>query len=436
MNLLGATYNTDNYGVRVLLSSTIQALAVGNPHLTLRVLDYQREGVVWNEWTPVGDRSLELVNLRFSWKLHLPNNVFRLLALAVAARLVLPARLRNQLLGRNPWLRRILEAKANLSLAGGDSFSDIYGLSRLLYVALPQVLVLLLGRPLVQLPQTYGPFRSRLARLIARYLLRNSQVVCSRDRAGVATVRALLDGHGPPVEVVPDVGFLMQPDHVRPDVLLKLEMARHRGPLIGLNVSKLLFMGGYLGNNMFLLREDYPLLVRRLIKFLIQEMKGAVLLVPHVCGGPGSEESEVALNSQLFSELATHYQEKVVVLDERFSHRELKTIIGKCDLFIGARMHACIAAVSQCVPTIALAYSDKFAGVMEFAGDRVRVVDLRRTDAEELFAAVQKGLLELDQARADLKRVVPEIQAWIRHFVSTRIVPRSLDLHTTRAEGT
>ena len=46
----------------------------------------------------------------------------------------------------------------------------------------------------------------------------------------------------------------------------------------------------------------------------------------------------------------------------------MKYLIGQCDFFVGSRMHSCIAAVSQCVPAVSIAYSDKFIGVMATLG--------------------------------------------------------------------
>ena len=45
-----------------------------------------------------------------------------------------------------------------------------------------------------------------------------------------------------------------------------------------------------------------------------------------------------------------------------------KAVIGQCDFFIGSRMHACIAALSQGVPCVGVAYSMKFAGVFDTVG--------------------------------------------------------------------
>jgi polysaccharide pyruvyl transferase WcaK-like protein len=84
--------------------------------------------------------------------------------------------LRKRVIARNPWLRDLADADIALAVSGGDSFSDIYGLSRFIYMSLPQLLVLALGRPLVLLPQTIGPMRSWLARRIARHVIDNAQV--------------------------------------------------------------------------------------------------------------------------------------------------------------------------------------------------------------------------------------------------------------------
>jgi len=80
------------------------------------------------------------------------------------------------------WVSKILASKVHLSIAGGDSFSDIYGLRRFIYVALPQILVLLLGKPLVLLPQTYGPLKGRCSRMIARFIFRRAALICSGMR--------------------------------------------------------------------------------------------------------------------------------------------------------------------------------------------------------------------------------------------------------------
>lgn len=64
-------------------------------------------------------------------------------------------------------------------------------------------------------------------------------------------------------------------------------LADFRGdlPLVGLNVSSLLYMGGYSRDNMFQLREDFPRLIDAIVEFIAEQLHARVLLIPHVCGG-------------------------------------------------------------------------------------------------------------------------------------------------------
>ena len=85
-------------------------------------------------------------------------------------------------------------------------------------------------------------------------------------------------------------------DPTRPDELRSKdypEYSRRRGPLVGVNISGLLYMGGYTRNNMFGLQADYREFVRRVIGLFIG--KGAsVVLVPHVFGSGDNSESDLA----------------------------------------------------------------------------------------------------------------------------------------------
>lgn len=397
--LLGVTKNSDNYGVRVLLSAAVESLVRAFPGARIAVLDYGPKREEWAETLPAGAQQIPLINLRFSWKIFLSNNIFRLVAWVAFSR-ILPLDIREHWWSGNDRLRRIAGARAHFSIAGGDSFSDIYGLRRFAYVVLPQILVLLMQRPLVQLPQTYGPFRTGFARTVTRWILRRSHTVFSRDEAGVLTVRQLMGTHAPTVQVVPDIGLAMSPQPLPGPLQTEVATLRTRGPVIGLNISSLLYMGGYSGTNMFGLREDFPRLIDDLVAGLVSEPGVQVLLVPHVCGGPLSQEDETRLCEKLLPTFQSRFGKQPVYFNHSLNHRQTKTLIGQCDIFIGARMHACVAAVSQGVPAVCLAYSGKFSGVMAPLGPAARVVDLRTADAGEILQAA----LDVFRNRANLRR--------------------------------
>ena len=68
-----------------------------------------------------------------------------------------------------------------LDVGEGDSFSDIYGLKRLLYLSLSKRFAGAAGRKLILSPQTIGPFSTAASRVLARWALTSATRVFARD---------------------------------------------------------------------------------------------------------------------------------------------------------------------------------------------------------------------------------------------------------------
>ncbi len=408
--LLGAGFTTGNHGVGALASGTLTALLHADADARLVFLDYGREAMVSGDRVGSREVRVETINLRFSKKPWQPNHIARLLLMAALLKLVPSRDARRKMAAWNPWLRRILGAQLHLSIAGGDSFSDIYGMRRLLYVVLPQILVLWLGKPLVLLPQTYGPFKSSLARTLARYVLKRAALVYSRDTEGVEAIQKLVGKVDARIQFAYDMGFALEPQPPADSVRRQLEVVKQAGPVVGLNVSGLLYMGGYNRSNMFGLQAEYPRLVHALLGELIQKLGAQVLLVPHVFGGDENLESDEKACAKIFAEFGQRYAGRLHYLPGRFDHHEIKYMIGRCDVFLGSRMHACIGALSQCVPAIGLAYSGKFAGVLDSVGGGSRVVDLRSSNEAQVLAAVREAFAQREVLRCELEEKMPSIR--------------------------
>lgn len=398
VGLLGLSFNSPNRGVAALASGTINAVHHAMPDCRIFVLDYGRASATYAVHCEGGLAQVELVNLRYSWKLWLPNNIVRLLFTALILRSLPSKVLRSRLVTRHKYLGRIHAADWLGSIAGGDSFSDIYGLGRLLYVTLPQVLVLLLDKPLVLLPQTLGPFRRRVAKGLGRWIMRRARLVYGRDRQSVAEVRPMM----PCPERVRfgyDMAFALEPCAPTEPRLRQIERLSATQSLVGINVSGLLYMGGYTQSNMFGLKSDYRRLVRAVVRYFL-ERDVPVLLVPHVFADePGSEGDQQA-SQACYRELAGGSGGRLHLLPGEPNQHELKHLIGKCDFFIGSRMHACIAALSQAVPAVGLAYSRKFLGVFDSIEVGELAIDLREVGEE----AVLKRLASIYEQRARIRK--------------------------------
>jgi polysaccharide pyruvyl transferase WcaK-like protein len=66
-------------------------------------------------------------------------------------------------------------------------------------------------------------------------------------------------------------------------------------------------------------------------------------------------------------------------------------------------MHACIAAISQEIPTVGIAYSRKFHGVFESVGVADMVVDGRSVDTDEAVDRVLRCFMNRSEMKTNLR---------------------------------
>lgn len=404
--LLGADYLNSNLGIRALTTGAITAIFAQHAGADVQILEYGAASREFIFELPETAVRVQMLNMRFSKQLWVQNHIARLIGTAVMLKVV-PSRLRVKLLARNLWLRELTQADYVLALSGGDSFSDIYGLRRFFYMSLPQILVLLLGKKLIQLPQTIGPFKRSISRRVARWILSRSALVYSRDEEAVPQIRSLIPGkQAERVRFCPDLGFVV-PAKVPARIDPQLEVVFSRRPVVGFNVSGLLYMGGYTRKNMFGLASDYKALVHRAIRHFIEVKNATVLLVPHLLWPRG--EGDIPAAANIASELKHLYSDRLFTVEPTYDEREVKSVIERCDFFVGARMHACIAALSQCVPTVAMAYSGKFLGVLKSVGMDSAVADLRCLSIEEVLALLDWHFDQRALLRTELQTRMPRV---------------------------
>ncbi len=275
-----------------------------------------------------------------------------------------------------------------LDISAGDSFADIYGVRRFTFNAFAKAVVLAARRPLVLAPQTIGPFERRWARLVARALMRRAQFVVTRDHMTTEFLGSMQLGEK--LHEATDVAFCLPFDEP--------QMTDGAPVRIGINVSGLLYNGGYTKNDMFSLAADY----RQLVGTLIEQFSGPDKQEVHLIGHVNSRRHEVEDDFRVCESLAARYPG--TVLAPRFrTPVEAKSYIAGMDFFCGSRMHACIAAFSAGVPVLPIAYSRKFSGLFGSL-DYDCVADCRT----QFAAAIASAALAAFENRDALKSAVEE----------------------------
>lgn len=424
--LLGASFNTGNLGVSALSESAIKCILRYWNNAEIRLLGALRKKNIHK--LTIGKQHLEIPNipLHFSKKIFLPNHFIVLFFCAVIFKIIPSRRLKNFCFKNNPYLSEINNSYLVVDISGGDSFSDIYGMKRFVFEFLKKWLMILLKKPLVLLPQTYGPFKRTIVHLLARHILKRSVALFSRDQDGIETLKKILtnDLFNKNVHLVPDVAFILdkrKPGNWNLDKFSK--NIRSRSVIIGLNMSGLLFNGGYTGSNMFNLNIDYQELIYSIIEFFMNKQHTIIFLIPHVI--PSDEfkrESDPEACKQVYNKMQGAYKNRIINIEGDYDQNEIKYIIGNTHFFIGARMHSCIAALSQCIPTVGMAYSKKFHGVFRTAGVAEHVADMRTLNKDSIIAVIEECFRQRNKIAKHLTKIVPKMKQQVLNiFVGLKI---------------
>ncbi len=412
--ILGASFDTGNLGVAALAWSTINLLREDFKNSEISLLGGRK---ITSHNMVVDGQETEIFSypVRYCRNLLAENHIWKLFAGVLFAR-VISSKLLLFSKKRNQTLQALLQADMICDITGGDSFSDIYGMGRFLRGYLLKRVCQMTGKPFVMLPQTYGPFKSPLTRLLAKRILRKAARIYSRDREGLEVVEKLI-GKSDKVRLCPDVAFTLEPRapvfSCQSSVIRRInssqlseansqnntnknsklqttnyqlntnnsKLTTNNCQLVGLNISGLLYNGGYTGNNEFGLKVDYPRLMREIIEYFTSLENTYILLAAHVVSQDWETEDDLRACRKVRESLPEAVRQKVMIVEtddkgNYFDQCEIKYLIGQCDFFLGSRMHATIAAISLGIPTVGLAYSRKFAGVYETAGVEDCAMDL------------------------------------------------------------
>lgn len=411
--LLGASFDTSNMGLSALAESSFKCIFTHWPQAEVILLSPEN-GVPLNLSFHNQEFKIKKRNLWFGRNVFRPQNGYKLLGYALILKFIPLSSLKNWFKARNPYFKDIMEIDLVVDITGGDSFSDLYGIRRLIFGTLLKWIFIVSGKKLIMLPQTYGPFNSSLSKVIARSLLARATAIYSRDQEGVKYVKQLLGktAHDKPIQFIPDVAFVLDPDKdFNHPLMTQLGSVKANGRiLVGFNISGILYNNRYPAKSSFGLNSDYRELVEKIIQTLLENPAVVIILVPHVYAKTGNFESDPDACRHLHQKLVNRYPDRLFLVEDTLDHKQVKCLIGHCDFFLGSRMHSCIAGISQSVPTIGVAYSGKFIGVFESVGVGDYIVDLRTEEDQQILARIQDLFNNRHEATEKLRVMVPKVQ--------------------------
>lgn len=405
---MGTPVEPGNRGVMALAASLVDLCENAEPDAKIVFLLVHKPHPPVSLLTRNGERIIEVRNCRLNLSDGLKNCLFTNLALSFIHRCIPSTVLRRKIESATPWMKTLSECKWVGDVRGGDSFSDIYGMKRFIQAFLPIFSVLLVKRKIVHFPQTYGPFRKDRSRRIATYLLKRSSVAIARDRTSQSVAQNLV-GDQFKIRISPDVAFALTSRIPKEIETLPPLSEVDQEYLFGINVNGLMYNGGY-SNSKFELALDYKQFLINTVTRLMAIHPGKFLLIPHVYAVFGDIESDNECCEKLRNALSPEHQNRCIIVTKEYDQHEIKGIIGKCSFFMGSRMHSCIAALSQAVPCIGVAYSMKFKGVFDSVGASSWVIDGEKLKADRASDRVVELYEQRNSIAPILRTEVTEAQ--------------------------
>ena len=146
------------------------------------------------------------------------------------------------------------------------------------------------------------------------------------------------------IHLYPDSAFLLETK------LAPLPEGWVPGKMLGLNISPMIVDNEKTPG---ITMQNY----KALISHILETTDLHIALIPHVVWESNDDRKPIR---QLYEAFAS--TGRVIELPDG-SAPELKGYISRCEMFIGARTHATIAAYSSCVPTLVVGYSIKARGI-------------------------------------------------------------------------
>jgi polysaccharide pyruvyl transferase WcaK-like protein len=267
----------------------------------------------------------------------------------------------------------------------GDSFSDIYGDERFYFhnsvkwhFIKKQILVMLL-------PQTIGPFNNLKIKNKAIKTIERCDMVLARDRQSFSFLQN--ETNQKKVDEIIDMAFFMP---------YKKKMFSKESIHVGINISSLLWHGGYTKDNQFKLNVDYQSLIKKIIDCFLEIPTVIIHFVPHVVETDYTIENDYAVSFELSEK---YKSDKIIVAPFFLTPILAKNYIAGFDFFIGARMHATIAAFSSLVPVYPMAYSRKFNGLFSDTLAYPYLGDMTIQSENEIIIKIIEAFKERDILR-------------------------------------
>jgi colanic acid/amylovoran biosynthesis protein len=308
--------------------------------------------------------------------------------------------------------RRLLQAvrDADLVLSCGGGY--FYSYRRLLpgttfwQNVVHAYLATALHKPLIFMPQSFGPFASPLARRGVRHLLERESVVqvFAREEISHRLLRKMIgQATQARLSLCPDMAFYLAADGFGPTA--RDETAGAERPTLVMNLRPWAFPEA---QDPAARHEGYMQAMLAAAHHFVRRYGGQVVVVPQALG-PDPAEDDRTICQEFCRRVrclpvaaqAVHYREP-----ETSSLAEYLDLLSGAKLLVGTRLHSCILALLCGAPAISVGYQYKSQGTLDLLGLGHLNLDIQDLAADRLLALVEATMDRHRELRQEIRQRV------------------------------
>lgn len=258
----------------------------------------------------------------------------------------------------------------------------------------------MLKKPVYLYAQSFGPYPTRLQRLIARNAIQSASFVLVREAKSERLLDELTIDKSKIVKV-PDSAFLFS---AKPNNAIR-RMVRPDGSkdiVVGITVRNWLDEKQQL---------DYESAVAMLIRHITSKPNHTVVVIPQVTSSAQHDDDREA-GARIARLIGDNRH--AIFLEQRFSPSEILSIYASLDYLVGTRFHSVIFALLSRVPAVAIEYEHKTSGIMQDLGLERWVIPIESASAQSLIKLYDNIELRRNAYIQRLEQVLPEYIAKAR----------------------
>lgn len=295
-----------------------------------------------------------------------------------------------------PALARAVCQSDLVLIGGGGLFMDYWGLDeasyfRILHGGISTYgtlagLAAAFGVPYALLGVGVGPLASEAAREHTRRIFSQARLATVRDPESLALLDEIglspLPGH---IHLTADLAFGLQSnlqDEAEADRLRDSLGIRPDKPVLGISVRYW---------DLSVPPSDWLPSLAQAIREFLTEADAQALLLPFQVGEEGSLTDDLQLSRSLIQTI--NLPDRLHLLPQVPDICVMQSLIARCDLFLGMRLHGLLMAINSHIPVVALAYDPKVNALMNLAGFSQLTCALP-SSANELSGMLKQAWLE------------------------------------------